>query len=85
MFRVTQTFGEGFKQTPNCFELLVENSKKRLAKSLDYFLRPLNVLNITITVLIESFQELIICTAVSMGMFEIRDYWTTSDKVSVTL
>ena len=35
--------------------------------------------------LIESFQELLTCTAVSMRMFDYREYWKLPDKVSVAL
>ena len=43
------------------------------------------IFHLFITVLIESFQELLTCTAISMGMFEYRDYWKTPDKVSVAM
>ena len=62
-----------------------ENTKKKAAEMSDSYTSLKFIFHILITVLIESFYELLTCSAVSMRMFDYRKYWELPDKISVAL
>ena len=73
------------KRTPKCYELFIQNSKQRMYERLNEALDPITCIQVTLTILIETFLELLICSSISMRMFSIRDFWNFSDKISVGL
>ena len=70
-------------KTKNCCKQFWDYTKKTFAKRSDDIIKPNVAWNSTLVLLIESFYELLTCTAISMGMFQIRSYWNTADKISV--
>ena len=84
IFNLTESFtGKIVKETPSCWQLMKENTKKRILFRLDQYTSPMVMFQILLVVFVESFQELLTCTSISMKMFEYRPYWKTQDKVSV--
>ena len=61
----------------------LDQCKNHTAKRLDAMIVVQKCYEATLVVFIESFYELLTCTAISVGMLKIRSYWNTSDKISV--
>ena len=72
-----------YSESKTCCKMLGDTLKKASSKRLDETIRPLVCYDTAMVMMIETFYELLTTTAVSFGMYQIKDYWNTSDKISV--
>ena len=73
------------QNTPSFWKVLKENTKKKVAELSDNYTSAKFIFHLLITILLESFYELLTCSAVSMRMFDYKKYWQLPDKISVAL
>ena len=72
-----------YAKSKTCCNIFGETFKRVSSRRLDETIRPLVCYDTAMVMMIETFYELLTCTAVSVGMYQIKGYWNTSDKISV--